>query len=222
MRFCERLRRDNDAVFSAARSHPFVRGIGDGSLPRTTFSRWIVQDWLYLQGYLGALESAAMHSPTPSAREFWSELKRLTLEEELSLHRRLAERFGLSIGDLDNAQPTTATEAYLHTLRVARTNYPTLVATLTPCAVSYADIGRELAAEGNCPEPDYADWITTYTDPAFTETIEVFERELDRCAERPEAVEPMEIAYGRAARHEVAFWDGLYDPVYPDITASGT
>ena len=210
MSLARRLRRENDALFEAALTHPFVSGIGDGSLPREVFGRWIVQDWLYLHGYVQALEAAGALAPDESARSFWCDLARLTRDEELDLHRRLARRFGLSIDTLDQATPFEATTRYLDTLEAARQHYPTLVATLTPCAVGYAEIARALDARGACTEPDYAAWIGTYTDPAFQDTVRIFEGELDRCGEDEEALPAIEEAYTEAARCELAFWEGLW------------
>jgi thiaminase (transcriptional activator TenA) len=205
-----RLREANASLFQASLDHPFVTGIGDGTLPREVFARWIVQDWLYLQGYLEALEAASRLAMDDTTRAFWRELARLTREVELDLHRGLARRFGLSIEALDEAAPFEATTDYLTTLEQACTSYPTLVATLTPCAVGYAEIARALDARGTCTEPDYAAWIATYTDPAFQDTVRGFAAELDRCGALYEALPDIEQAYTRAARCELAFWEGLW------------
>lgn len=210
MSLSARLRRENDELFRATLSHPFVRGIGDGSLPRELFGRWIVQDWLYLQGYVEALEAARSLGPDQAARKFWGDLARMTLEVELDLHRGLARRFGVSVDGLDRAAPFESTRDYLATLKGASQNYPPLVATLTPCAVGYAEIARALAAEGTCKEPDYAAWIETYTDPLFQETVEVFTAELDRCGENQESHPAIEKAYTLAALCELSFWEGLW------------
>lgn len=205
-----RLRQENAALFEAALAHPFVTGIGDGGLPRHVFGRWIAQDWLYLQGYVEALERAATLADAEDASDFWQELARSTREVELDLHRGLAARFGLTIDDLDATAPYGATTAYLAVLREAGRTYPTLVATLTPCAVGYAEIARALASRGPSPEPDYAAWVETYTDAAFQQSVGVFTEELDRCASALSDLTAIEQAYARAARCELEFWDGLW------------
>ena len=210
MSLSSRLRRENNTLFEAAQNHPFVCGIGDGSLPREVFGRWIAQDWLYLQGYVEALEAASRLAAEETSRGFWSELARITREVELELHRGLARRFGLSIEALDEAVPFEATVAYLEVLRAARESYPTLVATLTPCAVGYAEIARALNAQGGSRPKDYEAWIQTYMDPAFQETVQVFEAELDRCGAVEGGGLAIEGAYRDAARCELEFWEGLW------------
>ena len=210
MGFAKSLYEYNSPTFRAARSHPYVRGIGDGSLPREVFSRWIVQDWLYLQGYIDALEKACLLAPDTSTGLLWSKLRNLTVEEELALHRGLAGKFDLDLEDLEEAKPYQATKHYLDTLKAASRNYPTLIATLTPCAVGYAEIARELHAQNACAEPDYIAWILTYLDPAFQETVHRFETELDRCGVDGATREMIKDAYARAAQCELGFWNGLW------------
>lgn len=210
MSLARRLRRENDALFEAAQNHPFVRGIGDGSLPREVFGRWIAQDWLYLQGYVEALDAASRLAVEETSRAFWSALSRVTREVELELHRGLARRFGLSVEALDGAVPYEATVVYLGVLRGAQASYPTLVATLTPCAVGYAEIARALNAQVGSRPADYEAWIQTYMDPAFQESVQVFEAELDRCGAVGGDVGGIAAAYREATRCELGFWEGLW------------
>lgn len=222
MSLARKLREDNETLFAAAVSHPFVAGIGDGSLPRDLFRRWIVQDWLYLQGYMEALEAAVELAPDSSARGFWRDLAKMTDEEEMDLHRGLARNFGLSADDLDQAVPYESTAHYLLTLRSSYESYPALVGTLTPCAVGYARIARTLDARQACPEPDYAAWIKTYMDPAFQDSVQQFESEIDRHENSHQQVRVIKSAYANAARCELGFWKGLWQGRLPGVAGSAS
>jgi len=210
MSLSRKLREDNETLFAAAVSHPFVAGIGDGSLPRDFFRRWIVQDWLYLQGYIEALETAVELAPDRSTRNFWRDLARMTDEEEMDLHRGLACSFGLSTDDLDQTAPYESTAHYLLTLKSSFESYPALVGTLTPCAVGYARIARTLHARHSCPEPDYAAWIKTYMDPDFQGLVARLESEIDRYEHSIRQSKALESAYSKAARCELGFWEELW------------
>ncbi len=213
MSFTTKLRLENAPSFDAALTHPFVTGIGDGTLPRQFFARWIAQDWLYLHGYVQALHTAAQLADTQQARHFWHELATYTRDQELDLHRSLAQRFDLTPTQLDATIPYAATTNYLNTLKQACTTYPTLVATVTPCAVGYGEVGRHLAKFPPSPEPDYTTWIDTYTGPDFEQTIHGFVQELERCAANthdPTIIKKIETAYTRATLCELAFWNGLW------------
>lgn len=210
MKTSTRLRLANAADFDAALVHPFVTGIGDGTLPRQFFTRWLTQDWLYLHGYVQALFTASQLADTDHARAFWHDLAIYTRDEELELHRQFAQRFDLSLEDLDATVPYASTTRYLTTLHRASATYPTLVATVTPCAVGYGEVGAHLATFPPSNEPDYLTWIDTYTGPEFQQTIQGFTDELDRVASTTADLSAIERAYTQATRCELAFWDGLW------------
>ncbi len=54
--FSVELRRSAEEVWEAQHRHPFVRGIGDGTLDPERFSVWVRQDYLYL------IEFARLHA----------------------------------------------------------------------------------------------------------------------------------------------------------------
>ena len=193
---------------AACRAHPFVRGIEDGSLPPDTFARWVIQDWRYLQTYVEVLEKVADSAPTRGARARWRETAALTRDEELDLHRSFAARFGLDAAALDAAPTWPATAAYTDFLRTqAQTSYALGVASLVPCGVGYVSLAQDLS-RGPAPADDrYAEWISTYADPAFAEAVAWMEAELDGVVGD---VVDIERVYRQGAQHELAFWDQLW------------
>ncbi|MFT4628389.1 MAG: thiaminase/transcriptional activator TenA [Myxococcota bacterium] len=196
-----RLREAAAPLRAACRAHPFVLGIGDGSLPPETFARWVVQDWLYLQTYADVLDRAA-----ELAGGRWAELATLTRDEELRLHRTFAARFGLSAADLDGATPWPATVAYTGFLRTHADSYPTLVASLVPCGVGYVELAQGLAVQPPA-DPRYADWVAMYADPVFAEAVAWMEAELDAVHADDAALAAV---YAAGAAHELAFWEQLW------------
>ena len=49
--FAAELRRAADPIWRAQHEHPFVRGVGDGTLPADRFARYVRQDYLFLVDY---------------------------------------------------------------------------------------------------------------------------------------------------------------------------
>ena len=203
-----RLRQASAPVRQRCLEHPFVLGIGDGTLSTERFVRWIVQDWLYLQAYLEVVEAAAQLAPGREATTRWKEMARLTRDVELDLHRAMAARHDVAPEALDRATPLPATARYTQALGRGATAYPTLVATLVPCAVGYAEIGQRLAA-GSVHER-YGEWVAMYADEAFAAAAQWLEGELDGCEARGAGVAEVEAAYGEAAQCELGLWDALW------------
>lgn len=208
MKLSIQMRDKHAHIRAQCESHPFVRGMADGSLPQDYFVRWVAQDWLYLQAYVEVLKQAAACAQDDNIREQWMELVRLTRDEELDLHRGLAREVGLDEAALSATIPYAATTKYIQTLEAAGSNYATLVATLTPCAVGYAEVALSLSALPRSPVPHYATWIDSYLDPAFQRVATWLEEELDQLSRAD--LSAIETAYEAAARCELEFWDALW------------
>ncbi|MFN8532550.1 MAG: thiaminase II, partial [Dehalococcoidia bacterium] len=61
--FSDELRAAADPIWQAQLEHPFVRGIGDGSLPIERFLYWVKQDYRFLIEYCRLFALAAARSP---------------------------------------------------------------------------------------------------------------------------------------------------------------
>lgn len=205
MSLAQTLWNENADLAAAALEHPFVLGIGDGSLPREAFAAYIAQDAFFLDGFARAYALALAHSPDRESRDSFAEL--LTgVREELRLHDRYAARWGI---DLERVQPTQTTSAYLDFLldRASLAGVGLTCAAMTPCMRLYAHLGHSLA--GRTAEP-YTEWVQTYADPAFRQLVATLEQLLDQHATD---VHDTQTTYRRAMELELAFFDeALADP----------
>jgi thiaminase/transcriptional activator TenA len=87
---------------------PFVRGIGDGSLPRERFAWYIGQDAFYLQAFARAYTLAAAKAPDWNGFQELHELAGGVLQE-LELHKGIATAWGLNLAQIT---PGLATRRY--------------------------------------------------------------------------------------------------------------
>ena len=67
-RFSDYLRALGDSIWEAQRNHPFVRGVGDGTLEVERLKFWVRQDYLYLIDYARVYNLAAAKARGPSFR----------------------------------------------------------------------------------------------------------------------------------------------------------
>lgn len=70
MRFTERLRRAAEPIWQGYFTHPFVTGIGDGSLSVEKFRFFLLQDYLYLYDYAKVFALGLLKSGIPEEMRF--------------------------------------------------------------------------------------------------------------------------------------------------------
>ena len=121
-RFTERLRQKAAGIWEAQHQHPFVRGIGDGTLSLERFKFWLRQDYVFLIEYARLLALAAARSPDLETMTRFATLLKETVETEMNLHRAYAAEFGISREELERELPAPTTRGYADfLLRVAAT-----------------------------------------------------------------------------------------------------
>jgi thiaminase/transcriptional activator TenA len=178
-----------------------VRRLGDGSLPREVFARYVAQDAFFLESFACAHALALARSPDTATLLALADLL-AGVREELGLHAAYAARWSI---DMACAEPAPATLAYSEfLLATAATGDIGLVcAAMTPCMRLDAWLGAALDANAAGP---YAKWVQTYADPGFEVLTTRLERLLDEQADGGSAVRA---AYRRAMCLELAFFDAV-------------
>jgi thiaminase/transcriptional activator TenA len=187
---------------AAARAHPFVTGIADGTLPRERFAGYVAQDAAFLEAFARAYALGVAHSRDRATLEAFADLL-AGVREELRLHDGYAARWGV---DLAAVAPAPATLAYTEFLlaTAALGDVGETCAAMTPCMRLYASLGQALAPRATGP---YREWVDTYAAPAFEELAATLEALLDRVAVDGPAVRR---AYRRAMELELGFFEAAW------------
>jgi thiaminase/transcriptional activator TenA len=213
--FTATLLDDTAPIWARVRTHPFVQGLGDGSLPLDSFRHYMVQDYLFLVEFCRVLALGAAKAPDLETMARFSELLHATLHTEMALHRSYAARFGISEAELESALPSAATHAYTrHLLHAALGGtIGELAAALLPCQWSYAEIGRLL--DRTAPRPLhalYGEWIAAYASPEFGALADWLRGVVDRLAASAGDAERARMAqhFVDSARYEYLFWDSAF------------
>ena len=81
----------NADLAAEALAHPFVAGIGDGTLPRERFAGYVAQDAFFLESFARAYAVGVAHSPDRATLETFADLL-AGVREELRLYYGYAAR----------------------------------------------------------------------------------------------------------------------------------
>lgn len=193
---------DNADLAEAAARHPFVLGIGDGTLPRELFAGYVAQDAFFLESFARAYALALAHSPDRAGLEAFADLL-AGVRDELRLHASYASRWGVDLAAVEPAGATLAYTDFLLSVAGLR-GVGVICAAMTPCMRLYAHLGGVLSV---ARAGAYAKWVRTYADPAFEELAGTLEHLLDRYADDTGEVQGV---YRRAMRLELGFFDAAW------------
>ena len=215
MSFAEDIERRALPIRQAILAHPFITGVGDGTLPVEKFKYYVIQDYAYLIDYSRVLAIASARAPDLETMCWFARLLDETLNTEMELHRNYCAEFGISREDLEAARTAPTTIAYTSfLLKVAHQgSYGELVASLLPCQWGYWEIGEHLASLGEPKEaPLYCQWIQMYTSPEFADLARSIRALADRLGQGAGSGElaAMDEAYLTSLRFEHRFWEMAY------------
>jgi thiaminase/transcriptional activator TenA len=177
MSVAEELWQAHHDLAIACLRHPFVQGIGDGSLPKEKFAYYVGQDAFFLEAFARAYSIAAAKSPDWKGFTTFHELAGGVLQE-LQLHEGYAGQWGV---DIRQVAPGAATRHYTDFLLATAWSQEVGITTVAmlPCMKLYGFLGTELAKPG-IPDHPYADWIRTYSGDEFTPLVQQLEVLSDR------------------------------------------
>lgn len=207
----EELRASADEIWQAQHNHPFVRGIGDGTLDKELFRFWIRQDYLFLIEFSRLLALATARAPDLETMGRFADLVHETLHQEMSLHRSYCTDIGIDPAELERERMAPTTRGYTDfMLRTATIgDFADLLAALLPCMWGFSEIGRGLAERGAPDDDDFARWIEMYASSEFTELVDWLRTLTDRIGtELPESGRSrVRDVFLSSSRYELAFWE---------------
>jgi thiaminase (transcriptional activator TenA) len=211
MAFCDELMRVSQAIWEREREHPFVRGLGDGSLDAQRFRFYLEQDYLFLIEYAKVFALAATRAAELETMATFAQLCADTLNTEMALHRSYCAEFGIAPEALEAAEPAQTTAGYTgHLLQVAATGgVAEICAAVLPCQWGYSEIARHLQAQGLPAEARYRKWIEMYASPEFEAYGAWLRGRLEALAPGfpPAQVARLKRVFHTSSRWEYLFWE---------------
>lgn len=211
--FCRELWDRNRDVYEAILAHPFLTGLQDGTLERSSFAFYMMQDAHYLRAFGEALTVVAKKAPKPEWATLLARHGAESLQEELRLHSSVFAEYGITRSEVEAMQP--APEAFGYTSFLVATahtgSFAEAIASLLPCYWIYLEVGLELVKRGS-KDATYQKWIANYSSPAYATTVREVIAIVDDAArpasERERGV--MHAHYRRSSQYEWMFWDSAF------------
>lgn len=195
--------------------HPFVQGLGGGTLPREAFLRYLAQDYRFLIHFSRAWALGAVKAATLAEMRACIATVDALVNHEMPLHIRLCAEAGISADELERTPEAPENMAYTRYVLEAgySGDFLDLLAALAPCVLGYGEIGLRLAREGVADTP-YRDWIETYAGEDYQRACREVGALIDsaltaRLGAAPEGLPRWrELAdrFATATRLEAAFW----------------
>lgn len=158
------LRQGCPTTWAAYTHHPFVMGLGDGTLPRAAFMHYLIQDYVFLVHFARAWSLAVVKAETSDEMKVCASTVDALINHEMALHVKTCAAEGIDEATLFAAKEEVANLAYTRYVMDAglQGDFLDLIAALAPCCFGYGEIGHRLA-KTSAPDTPYADWIATYS-----------------------------------------------------------
>ena len=212
MKTSERLYQAAAPIWAQCHAHPFVRGIGDGSLELEKFRYFLLQDYLYLFDYARVFAYGVVKARDPALMRTFSDNVHGVLGGEMELHRAYMARLGITEEQDLSAAPALASTAYTHyMLAAAAAGGPAeITAAILACSWSYAEIGARLNARpGAAEHPFYGPWIQSYAGADYQASNAALVALMDALSGACTAAEysRLEEIFVTCSRFELGFWE---------------
>ena len=197
-------------IYAETLRHPFLKGLADGSLPRSRFEFYLIQDSHYLRAFAQALSVLAAKAPRDEWAVTLHQHAADAIQTERQLHENVLRSFGVSPAAVKDTPMAPANYAYTnHLLAIAyQRPFAEGLAAVLPCYWIYWEVGKELKKKGS-RNPDYQRWIDMYSGDDYGKVVRQVLDMMNTEAARldPESRRALKAHFRTSTRYEWMFWD---------------
>jgi len=208
--FTQQLRKKAHPIWNAQLKHPFVKALGDGTLPPKKFKFYILQDSLFLFELSKVFGQGAFRSPDSKIMSHFTKLQADTLEVEQGLHREYGKKWKMSDAEMVSVPMAPTNYAYTrHMLHVALTGSLIEITNVAlPCAWIYCEVGAYLCRKSIPSDHPYKNWLSLYSSPEFAEVAKWMCALVDHLVPTvgPEIKKKVEYDFLISSQYEWLFW----------------
>jgi len=210
--FSDRLFKTVEPVWNSYLEHPFVKGIGEGTLDKEKFIHYMKQDYVYLIEYSRVFAIGSTKANNLKTMTIFANLLHGTMNFEMDLHREYAEKFSISNEELEATEPAATVTAYTSYMisQAELGGVENAIAAVLACAWSYNWIGKKLAEWPGATEHElYGNWVKMYSSDGFTKIANDCIDLINEIAkDKPEhELKKLEEIFVKTSYFEYMFWD---------------
>lgn len=212
MQLTDRLYESAREIWEGYHNHPFVTGIGNGTLPLEKFRFFMIQDYLYLYQYSKLFSLGVVKASDHDLMRTFSAMTDATLNGEMQTHKNYMARLGITKSDIAHSRASLVNSSYTNYMLCVGYNgdiLDILVAVLS-CAWSYEQIGQRLSDYPNAlNHPFYGEWIQSYISHDYHKIVQ---ENIDLVNHYGQAIDEeryhsLEDIFIRCSRYEGQFWE---------------
>ncbi|CCG82862.1 putative Thiamin biosynthesis protein [Taphrina deformans PYCC 5710] len=197
-------------AWQAYTEHIFVSQLADGSLPLSSFKRFLQQDYLYLIQYARLTALAAYKCENLDDIAASAEII-LHIREEMKLHVNYCKDFGITKAMLEAGQESVACTVYTRYIEsIGNTrDWMSLQIALAACLIGYGEVGKRLSESSTTKRDSvYWSWIKNYAEDDYSSAVTRGRALVEKHAKDQSPsrfVELIEI-FRRVTEYEALFW----------------
>src|SRR5699024_2366666 len=173
--FTDRLFNTVEPIWNSHLEHPFVKGIGQGTVDKAKFIHYMKQDYLYLNDHSRVFANGSTKATDLLTMTMLSKPLHDTMSHENDLQHQDAEKFDIPNDEQEDTEPSATMTAYTSYMisQAQLGGVENAVAAVLACAWSYNWIGKKLAEWPGATEHEfYGNRVKMYSSEGFTQLAE--------------------------------------------------
>ncbi|WP_025728136.1 hypothetical protein [Atopobacter phocae] len=216
MTFSAQLYDEVHTIWQQCAQHPFLIEMATGTLPKSKYREYMLQDYWYLNEYIKLYGILINHSQHLSHTKQYNEaLSELLIEIEY-VHLPAMEKLNITPTMIEVGHPNATNTAYTQfMLNTARTSDElTGLVILLNCSWAYAYLAKEVVK--HYPEAVqhalYGEWFQSYVNESYQQNNQQLIDQVDALAHHLTVTERNQILtiFKQCAQYEFAFFESVY------------
>lgn len=217
MKFTDCLFEEVKDIWESYLNHPFVREIGEGTLPKDKFKRYLIQDYLYLKEFAKVFAMGVIKADTVKEMKFFNKAAKGSMEDETAIHVEYMKKLGVPPIEAEKCNYELVSSSYTSYMQAVSLTggVKEIVMATLPCNWSYNYIGHYLYEnyKDNLDNNYYKEWIEMYADQEFDDVlIDWLEYTNELCKDlTEEETKKLKEIFVKSSLYELDFWNMAYE-----------